>query len=147
LFLEEGRANDGSTGSPQVGTEVYQKKMFYNFSLSERVSEDHFLLKKGSVKQVSQRINVLVASLVARSRLWRDRQDALDFAFLPEADLPMAEAHLKTPRAKATIKQRKTYAETIFAEAKNSHGLRRAICRGLDKVTIQDLLTCAVQNI
>ena len=79
-----------------------------------------------------------------------DRQDALDFAFPPEAsacppvdlwrtgqslagrDLPMAKAHLKTEKAKRTIKQRKTCAETIFAEAKNSHGLRRAICKGLD---------------
>lgn len=72
-----------------------------------------------------------------RSIIRYDRQDALDFAL----------AHLKTERAKTTIKQRKVYAETIFAEAKNSHGLRRAICRGLDKVTIQALLTCAVQNI
>ena len=72
-----------------------------------------------------------------RSVIRYDRQDALDFVL----------AHLKTKRAKRTIKQRKVYAETIFAEAKNSHGLRRAICRGLDKVTIQALLTCAVQNI
>ncbi len=59
----------------------------------------------------------------------------------------MAEAHLKTQRAKAAIEQRKTYAETIFAEVKSSHELRRAICRGLDKVTIQALLTCTVQSI
>jgi transposase len=72
-----------------------------------------------------------------RSVIRYDRQDALDFAL----------AHLKTQRAKATIKQRKIYPETIFAEAKNSHGLRRATCRGLDKVIIQALLTCAVQNI
>ena len=75
--------------------------------------------------------------LVAWSRLWRDRQDALDLAL----------AHLKTERAQSTIKQRKIYAETILGEAKNSHGLRRAVCRGLDKVAIQGLLTCAVQNI
>jgi len=48
--------------------------------------------------------------------------------FPPQAYLPLAEAHLKTKRAKRTIKQRKTYAETLFAEAKNSHGLRRATC-------------------
>ena len=72
-----------------------------------------------------------------RSVIRYDRQDALDFAL----------THLKTEKAKRTIKQRKVYAETIFAEAKNSHGLRRAICRGLDKVATQALLTCAVQNI
>jgi len=72
-----------------------------------------------------------------RSVIRYDRQDALDFAL----------AHLKTEKAKTTIKQRKIYVETIFAEAKTSHGLRRAICRGLDKVAIQALLTCTVQNI
>ena len=66
-----------------------------------------------------------------------DRQDALDFAL----------AHLKTQRAKSTIKQPKIYAETLFAPAKNPHGLRRAICREVEKVTIPALLTCAVQNI
>ena len=60
-----------------------------------------------------------------------DRQDASDFAL----------AHLKTQRAKVTIRQRKIYAKTIFAKAKTLHGLRRAICRRPDKVTIQALLT------
>ena len=72
-----------------------------------------------------------------RSVIRYDRQDALDFAL----------AYLKTEKAKTSIKQRKTYPETIFGEAKNYHGLTRAICRGLDKVTIQALLTSAVQNI
>ncbi len=72
-----------------------------------------------------------------RSVIRYDRQDALDFAL----------AHLKREKAKMSIKQRKTYPETIFGEAKNYHGLRRAICRGLDKVTIQALLTSTVQNI
>ncbi len=76
-------------------------------------------------------------SKAGRSVIRYDRQEALDFAL----------AHLKTKEAKQTIKERKTYAETIFAEAKNSHGLRKATCRGLEKVTIQALLTCAVQNI
>jgi hypothetical protein len=80
---------------------------------------------------------VQAVRLVARSRLWRDRQDALDFAL----------AYLKTEKAKTSIKQRKTYPETIFGEAKNHHGLTPAICRGLNKVTIQALLTSTVQNI
>lgn len=72
-----------------------------------------------------------------RSVIRYDRQDALDFAL----------THLKTERAKKTIKQRKVYAETIFAEAKTLHGLKQAICRGLEKVAIQALLICTVQNI
>ena len=70
-----------------------------------------------------------------RSVIRYDRQDALDFTL----------AHLKTERAKTTIKQRKIYAETIFGEAKKSPGLRRAVCRGLDKVAIQGLLTQKMQ--
>jgi transposase len=32
-----------------VGTKAYQEKMFYNFSLSERVPQDHFLRKVAKV--------------------------------------------------------------------------------------------------
>jgi transposase len=36
-----------------VGTKVYQEKMFYNFSLSERVPPDHFLRKVAKVVDLS----------------------------------------------------------------------------------------------
>ena len=32
-----------------MGTKAYQEKMFYNFSLSERVPQDHFLRKVAKV--------------------------------------------------------------------------------------------------
>jgi transposase len=32
-----------------LGTKAYQEKMFYNFSLSERVPQDHFLRKVAKV--------------------------------------------------------------------------------------------------
>jgi hypothetical protein len=32
-----------------MGTKTYQEKMFYNFSLSERVPQDHFLRKVDKV--------------------------------------------------------------------------------------------------
>ena len=51
------------------------------------------------------------------------------------------------PRHVLVTAKRKTYPETIFGEAKNHHGLTRAICRGRDKVIIQALLTSAIQNI
>jgi len=55
--------------------------------------------------------------------------------------------HLTTDHAKETLRQRKTYAEWINAESKTRHGLRRAMFRGLDKVTMQVLMTASVQNI
>lgn len=54
---------------------------------------------------------------------------------------------LKTPRAKRTIKQRPLFSECAFAEAKTLHGLSRAKYRRLKNVTIQGLMTAAVQNI
>jgi transposase len=55
--------------------------------------------------------------------------------------------HLSTEQAKQTLRQRKTYAEWINAESKTRHGLRRAMFRGLCKVTMQVLMTASVQNI
>ncbi len=54
---------------------------------------------------------------------------------------------LKSPESGEIMAERSVYAEGVVGEAKVLHGLRRAICRGLDKVTIQALLTAAVQNL
>lgn len=56
-------------------------------------------------------------------------------------------AHFNTDHAKETMRQRKSYAEWVNAESKTKHGLRRAMFRGLEKVTIQVLMTASVQNI
>lgn len=58
-----------------------------------------------------------------------------------------AKEYLSTVHAQETIRQRKTYAEWVNAESKTRHGLRRAMFRGLDKVSIQVLMTASVQNI
>jgi len=58
-----------------------------------------------------------------------------------------AKEYLSTEHAQETIRQRKCYAELINAESKTRHGLRRAMFRGLDNMTIQVLLTASVQNI
>lgn len=58
-----------------------------------------------------------------------------------------AKEYLLTEHAQETIRQRKTYAEWVNAESKTRHGLRRAMFRGLNNVTIQVLLTASVQNI
>lgn len=55
--------------------------------------------------------------------------------------------HLATDHAKETLRQRKFFAEWINAESKTRHGLRRAMFRGLDNVSMQVLMTASVQNI
>ena len=55
--------------------------------------------------------------------------------------------HLLTDDARKTMSQRKTYAEWVNAESKTKHGLRRAMFRGLEQVTIQVMMTASVQNL
>jgi IS5 family transposase len=55
--------------------------------------------------------------------------------------------HLLTDAARKTMRQRKTYAEWVNAESKTKHGLRRAMFRGLEQVTIQVMMTASVQNL
>ena len=56
-------------------------------------------------------------------------------------------AHWQRPEAKKVMRRRSVVAEGTVAEAKGLHGLRRAVCRGLTKVSIQALLTASVQNL
>jgi len=56
-------------------------------------------------------------------------------------------AQWQSPSAKKIIRRRSVVAEGTVAEAKVLHGLRRAVCRGLNKVNIQSLLTASVQNL
>ncbi len=46
-------------------------------------------------------------------------------------------AHLATRQAKRSLRRRGCWVETVIAEAKEHHGLRRAQCRGRTKVQIQ----------
>lgn len=66
---------------------------------------------------------------------------------IEEEAVEWALAHLQTPEAKRALRARSVYAEGVVGEAKVLHGLRRATCRGKEKVTIQALLTATVQNL
>jgi hypothetical protein len=67
---------------------------------------------------------------------------SLDRGFLEEA-----QRWLTTEEGKRRLGQRKVYVETVFAIAKDRHGLRRAQWRGKWKVQIQVWLTAAAMNI
>lgn len=64
-----------------------------------------------------------------------------------EEALTWAMEQLQTPQAVGIMTERSVCAEGVAGEAKGFHGLRRALCRGLEKVTIQALLIAAVQNL
>jgi len=63
-------------------------------------------------------------------------QDAIEWAL----------RQLGTAEATTTMRERSVIAEGTVGEAKTLHGLRRASCRGLEKVGIQAVLIAAVQN-
>ena len=56
-------------------------------------------------------------------------------------------AYLRTAHAKRSIRLRKCWAETVIAEAKERHGLRRAQYRGRAKVRIQAFGVALAYNI
>ena len=56
-------------------------------------------------------------------------------------------AYLRTAHARRSIRLRKCWAETVMAEAKERHGLRRAQCRGRPKVRIQAFGAAMAYNI
>ena len=64
-----------------------------------------------------------------------------------EVFLEQAKEHLKTPLAGATIKQRGSHVEPVFACQKKDLGLKRAKFRGLASVHIQSLLTATAYNL
>lgn len=84
-----------------------------------------------------------------RSRCATDRsvRTLLRYEEGKQKAVDLAEGHLKTPEGKKTFSERPIFAEWAVAEAKGLHGLRRAMFRGLEKVTIQALMVATVQNI
>ena len=64
-----------------------------------------------------------------------------------QAAAERATRYLNSEQGQRIWRHRKTRAEGIVAEAKVCHGLRRAMFRGLEKVTIQVLLIASVQNL
>jgi transposase len=58
-----------------------------------------------------------------------------------------ATAYLGTAEARRLIGRRKAWVETIFGDAKERRGLRRARGRGLGSMRIQALLTATAQNV
>jgi transposase len=61
--------------------------------------------------------------------------------------LERAGAHLRTRQARRSIRQRKCWAETVMAELKERHGVRRARSRGHDPVLIQALFAAMAYTI
>lgn len=66
---------------------------------------------------------------------------------LYQEDVDRGRELAKTYEYKKQMRRRKHIVESLFGEAKEFHGLRRARFRGLDRVTIQVLWTATVLNI
>lgn len=66
---------------------------------------------------------------------------------LYQEDVDRGRELTKTREYKSQMRKRKHVIESLFGEAKEFHGLRRARFRGLDRVTIQVLWTATVLNI
>lgn len=66
---------------------------------------------------------------------------------MEQAYIDRARKWLEGDDARSSLKKRPLYIEWIFAEAKILHGLDKIQYRGLEKPTIQGLMTASVRNI
>lgn len=66
---------------------------------------------------------------------------------LRQQELDQMRRIAQSPPANRDLKTRKHLMERSYADAANNHGFKRSRWRGLEKVTIQNLLIAAVQNI
>ncbi len=64
-----------------------------------------------------------------------------------EDDIQYADSVLSVYERKWLLGRRKHCVEGSFADAANNHGFKRARYRGLEKVTIQNLLIASIQNL
>ena len=81
-----------------------------------------------------------------RGTLCRAKRSSIT-RYLDEELLSRVKSHLATEQARVSLRQRKYWPETVFAEMKGPRGLDRATLRGTIRVHIQALLALAVQNI
>jgi transposase len=101
-----------------------------------RFNRYHYRPRPVDCRGCPQRLSCSTAKTVRTIVRYPD-QEAIEWAL----------AHYESPRGQHTFSQRCVIAEWVIAEAKGFHGLRRAVCRGLDKMRIQALLIATVQNL
>jgi len=84
---------------------------------------------------------------VLRSKCTSGKGDRQVKRLLYQDDWDKAREITLTPKYLKQIKRRKYMIEPIFGEAKEMHGLRRALYRGIKRVKIQVLWTATILNI
>ena len=105
---------------------------------------DNGLIKRyritgGYCRQCSRRADCLPDSAKSRARFV--------YRSLHQHEIDKVRARQETRAFISKMILRKWTIEGLFAEAKQFHGLRRARYRGLQKVSIQALMTAMAQNI
>lgn len=88
------------------------------------------------------------AACELRDRCTRNKEGARTIKrHIRQHELDRMRRIAQSPQAKRDLKTRKHLMEGSYADAANNHGFKRSRWRGLEKVTVQNLLIAAVQNI
>lgn len=101
-----------------------------------RWNQYHYRPRTADCRGCPQRLSCSTSKTVRTIVRYPD-QEAIEWAL----------AYYESPRGQETFSQRCVIAEWVIAEAKGFHGLRRAVCRGVEKMKIQALLVATVQNL
>jgi len=119
------------------------------FNNVEGLDRSHFLIRKAKTQAKNEGLFIKFREGDAPQRLECSTEKALwtIIRYLEQVSIDWAASYYKTTEGQKTLSQRSSIVEWVIAEAKCFHGLRRAICRGLEKMKIQTLMIATVQNL
>ena len=126
---------------------VYDKETdTYTCPAGERLSPKKHKKKRKAIEySVSKRVCMRCE---LRDRCTRNKSGARTITrHLRQEELDRMRRLSKSAQARRDLRTRKHFMERSYADAANNHGFKRSRWRGLEKITIQDLLIAAVQNI
>jgi IS5 family transposase len=118
----------------------------YTCPAGQRLKRTKWKNKQGAYEYSASRKTCLSCEL--RDRCTRNKKGARTIKrHLRQEELDKMRHISKSAQSKRDLKTRKHFMERSYADAANNHGFKRSRWRGLERITIQNLLIAAIQNI
>jgi transposase len=118
----------------------------YSCPAGQRLTRTKWKNKRGAFEYSASKKTCVACEL--RDQCTRNKNGARTIKrHLRQEQLDQMRRIAQSPPAKRDLKIRKHLMERSYADATNNHGFKRSRWRGLEKVTIQNLMIAAVQNV
>jgi len=118
----------------------------YTCPAGERLTPKKRKKKRKAIEYGASKCTCMRCEL--RDRCTRNKNGARTIKrHLRQEELDTMRRISKSVQSRRDLRTRKHFMERSYADAANNHGFKRSRWRGLDRITIQDLMIAAVQNI